>query len=142
MREENAILGGELAGHYYFRDFFYCDSGLLAAVYVLNVVSELKKDGIRLSDIIQEFTLFSHSGEINFTVEDKEKITNKIKEHYDNENYIKSYDFDGLRYDFDDWWFSLRTSNTEPYLRLVVEADTKDIMNKKIDEITNLINNE
>lgn len=139
MRDENALFGGELAGHYYFRDFFYCDSGMLAAIYVLNAVSDLLKDGIRFSDVIDEFTMFSHSGELNYTVEDKEGIMEKIKEHYMNENHMKFYDFDGIRFDFDEWWFSLRSSNTENYLRLIVEADTKDMMKKKIDEISSMI---
>ena len=142
MREENAILGGELAGHYYLRDFHYCDSGVLAAIYVLNALRSLKKENIRFSDIIDEFTLFSHSGEINFTVEDKDGVMKKIEDHYKKENYLKFYDFDGIRFDFDEWWFNLRCSNTEQFVRLVVEADNADIMKKKIEEISKMITDE
>lgn len=141
MREEDALLGGELSGHYFFRNFFYCDSGILTAIYVMNAVSDLKNENIRLSDIIQEFTIFSHSGELNFNVEKRDSVIEKIKKHYINENYMKFYDFDGIRFDFDEWWFSLRKSNTDECIRLVVEADTKDIMHKKVKELTNLIDN-
>jgi len=137
MRDENALLGGELSGRYYFRDFSYSNSGILAAVYIMNAVSDLKDDNIRLSDIIQEFTIFSHSGEINLQVDNPQISYEKVYDHFIKENYMKFYDFDGLRFEFDNWWFSLRRADTS--LKLVVEADTKDIMKKQIKEIRKII---
>ena len=139
IKEENAIFGGELAGHYYFKDFGNCDSAFYAAILVLNTLKEWKEDNIYLSDFIDEFANYKSSGELNFKVDNKEKIIETIKEKYKNENYYKYYDFDGIRYDFDDWWFNVRMSNTEPYLRLVLEARNEEILNDKIKEIKNLI---
>ena len=82
---------------------------------------------------------YAFSGEINFKVENKDEIIDKIKEKYDKEKFYKFYDFDGIRYDFDDWWFNVRKSNTEPYLRLVMEADNKELLSEKLKEITKII---
>lgn len=140
IKEINALYGGELAGHYYFAEFGNCDSAILTAIYVLNTVAEWKRDNIYLADFIDEFSSHVSSGEINFKVDDKEKIINKLKNKYEKENYIKYYDFDGIRYDFDDWWFNVRPSNTEPYLRLVMEANSKKILEEKLCEVKAIIN--
>ena len=142
IKEENALFGGELAGHYYFKKFSCCDSGILAAIYVLNTLAEFKKDNIYLADFIDEVSRYAFSGEINFKVADKEKIMEKLKEKYDKAGYTKFYDFDGIRYDFIDWWFNVRPSNTEPYLRLVMEADNKEILDEKLAEVTKIIESE
>lgn len=142
IKEEKALFGGELAGHYYFSEFSNCDSAFLAAIYILNTVSEFKKENIRLSDFIDEMSIYAFSGEINFKVADKEKIISTLNEKYSKENYYKFYDFDGIRYDFDDWWFNVRASNTEPYLRLVMEAQNKEILKEKLSEITKIIESE
>ena len=139
IKEENALFGGELAGHYYFKEFGCCDSAMLAAIYVLNILSAFKEDNIRFSDFIDEMSPYAFSGEINFKVENKDEIIDKIKDKYDNEKFYKFYDFDGIRYDFDDWWFNVRKSNTEPYLRLVMEADNKELLSEKLKEITKII---
>lgn len=141
LREIDAIYGGELAGHYYFKEFGYCDSAVLAAIYILNTVAEWKRDHIHLADFIDEFSSWTSSGELNFKIENKEEIMKKVKEKYEKENVIKFYDFDGIRFDFDDWWFNMRKSNTEPYLRLVVEANSKSLLDEKIEEISGLIQN-
>ncbi|MBR4892955.1 MAG: phosphomannomutase/phosphoglucomutase [Clostridia bacterium] len=132
LRETGALYGGELAGHYYFKEFSYCDSGILAAIYVLNTVAEWKRDNIRLSDFIDEFSSWCSSGEINFKTDKKEEIIKRAEEDFKKEHYIKFYDFDGIRFDFDDWWFNFRMSNTEPYLRLVLEAKNKELMEEKL----------
>ncbi len=133
LRELNAVLGGELAGHYYFRDFGFCDSAMLAAVQLLNQLAEWKEDNIYLSDVVDELSVYAFSGELNFHVEDKDGAIQRVREHFEKQgNYLHFYDFDGIRFDFDDWWFNIRKSNTEPYLRLVAEADTPELLAQKI----------
>jgi len=140
MRELNAIYGGELAGHYYFREFFNCDSGMLAAILVLNIISELKKRGETFSSLIDTIDVYSNSGEINFRIEDKESAMNRVRDYFTGiEKPIAFYDFDGYRIEFPQWWFSIRPSNTEPYLRLVTEAETPELLNEKLKIIRELI---
>lgn len=139
IKEIDALYGGELAGHYYFKEFGNCDSAFLAAVYILNTVAEWKRDNIRLSDFIDEFSSWHSSGEINFKINNKEEVVKIIKETFEKERYIKFYDFDGIRFDFDDWWFNVRLSNTEPYLRLVLEANNKELLGGKIELVKKII---
>ncbi|MBQ4110917.1 MAG: phosphomannomutase/phosphoglucomutase [Clostridia bacterium] len=139
IRETGALFGGELAGHYYFKDFGCCDSGVLAAIYVLNTLAEFKEDGYEIADIIKEFSVFASSGELNFKTDNKDEIIKKVTRHYKKKDYIKFYDFDGIRYEFDEWWFNMRKSNTEPYLRLVVEAKDKKMLEEKIEELKKFI---
>ncbi len=140
MRELSAIYGGELAGHYYFRDFFNCDSGMLAAILVLNIVSELKKKGDAFSGLIDSISSYSNSGEINFRIDEKEAAMNSIRDYFTSgETPTASYDFDGYRIEFPHWWFNIRPSNTEPYLRLVAEATTSELLNEKLEIIRELI---
>lgn len=139
IRETGALFGGELAGHYYFREFGCCDSGVLAAIYVLNTLAEFKEDGYEIADIIKEFSVFASSGELNFKTDNKDEIIKKVTRHYKKKDYIKFYDFDGIRYEFDEWWFNMRKSNTEPYLRLVVEAKDKKMLEEKIEELKKFI---
>lgn len=140
MRELNAIYGGELAGHYYFRDFFNCDSGMLAAILVLNILSELKKQGETFSRLIDSINVYSNSGEINFRIDDKETAMNSIRDYFIGiEKPTASYDFDGFRVEFPRWWFNIRPSNTEPYLRLVTEAETPELLEEKLEIIRELI---
>ncbi len=140
LREIDGVFGGELAGHYYFKDFYYSDSGILASILVLRTVARLKKQGIKLSDIIKKIKRYESSGEINFKIEQKQEAINAVVEHYKNlETPNKILDFDGYRLEYDKWWFNVRPSNTEPYLRLIVEAQTSDLLNEKIKEITEII---
>ena len=132
MRELGCIVGGELAGHYYFRDFFNCDSGVLAALIVLNVAAKLKADGKPFSACIDGLMRYANSGEINLHVERKEDaIAALVKTMTDCETPNAVYDFDGVRVEFENWWFNVRPSNTEPYLRLLIEAATERILTKK-----------
>lgn len=142
MRELDAVVGGELAGHYYFRDFYYCDSGLLTSFIVLDVLNKYKRDeGIKLSEVINQIDRYESSGEINFTVENKQQIINKVVNYFNEVEKPKEvYDFDGYRLEFDNWWFNVRPSNTEPYLRLVVEATDQKLLDNKVEVIKNLIN--
>lgn len=141
LREINAIYGGELAGHYYYRDFYNCDSGILTALIVLHVVKEMKGNGKTLSELINDIKAYYNSGEINFKIENKQGAMDKVKEHFQNiEAPTAFYDFDGYRMEFADWWFNIRPSNTEPYLRLVLEAKTQELLNEKVSKVTEIIN--
>lgn len=138
MRELDCICGGELAGHYYFKDFHYCDSGMLACLIVLNEVARLKKKEIPFSKFIDEIDRYCYSGEINFQIKDKVKAMKDLKEYIqEKEDPVEIHDFDGFRLEFRNWWFNVRPSNTEPYLRLVVEARHDDLMKEKVEEIKN-----
>lgn len=119
MREENAVYGGEMSAHHYFRDFSYCDSGMLAW---LAVVAELSSSGATLAELVeQRIAKFPCSGEINFTVVDSKVAQERVAEHFLPGNPLVEA-IDGLSMAFDDWRFNLRASNTEPLLRLNVET--------------------
>lgn len=140
LREIQGIFGGELAGHYYFRDFFNCDSGIFASLIALNVISRLKKEGKSLSELIDSIRKYPNSGEVNFRIEQKEEAMERLKEEFtQREHATASYDFDGYRLEFKDWWFNVRMSNTEPYLRLVVEANSEALLEAKLSELKNIL---
>ena len=140
MRELGAIYGGELAGHYYFRDFYCCDSGMLAAIHALNILSRAVAGGSSFSDLVSSIDIYANSGEINFRVEDKVSAMNALRDHFTSmETPEAIYDFDGYRLEFPLWWFNIRPSNTEPYLRLVAEAENEGILAKKLEEIRSII---
>ncbi|MEI8201898.1 MAG: phosphomannomutase/phosphoglucomutase [Bacteroidota bacterium] len=132
LSEINGIYGGELAGHYYFRNFFYSDSGILASLLVLNVVGRFKEKGISLAKLISNISSYANSGELNFKIKDKTNAMRKVCEFFmQEEKHTAFYDFDGYRVEFPKWWFNIRPSNTEPYLRFIAEATTKE----KLDDI-------
>lgn len=133
LRSIDGIWGGELAGHYYFRDFFYSDSGMLASLIVLRIVASLKKEGVSLADFIRKISRYRSSGEINFRIEDKQGAMDALKEMFTSEQAPTAVmDFDGYRVEFPDWWFNVRPSNTEPYLRFICEASSEDLLEEKI----------
>lgn len=135
MRENDAIFGGELSGHYYFKDFFSADSGIFAMLKVLSIISESRKN---IDELIKPFQKYFHSGEINFNVKNQKKVIEKIKGKY--KDAKKIFDFDGTTIEYDDWWFNLRPSNTENLLRLNLEAKTENLMKEKVKKISDLIN--
>ncbi len=140
LREIDGIFGGELAGHYYFRDFFYCDSGILAAMIVLNVVKQLKQEGNTLSSFIETINPYAYSGEINFKIENKQQAMETLKEEFSKQEEVTAFhDFDGYRVEFKTWWFNVRPSNTEPYLRLVVEAKDDKLLDNKLKAIKKIL---
>lgn len=140
LREIDGIYGGELAGHYYFKDFYYSDSGLLACLIILDVVSKMKKKGIYLSQLISKISTYANSGEINFKIEQKKEAMDEIKNFFMNEDkHTAFYDFDGYRVEFKDWWFNVRPSNTEPYLRFLAEARSKELLDSKLESLDNII---
>lgn len=140
LREIDGIWGGELAGHYYFKDFFYSDSGLLASILILRVLANLKKEGISFSQIIGKIARYQNSGEINFKLTDKQGAMDAVKAHFEEQEKPTAFmDFDGYRVEFSDWWFNIRPSNTEPYLRFICEATTKELLDKKVAEVKSLL---
>jgi phosphomannomutase len=140
MREINAVFGGELAGHYYFRDFYNCDSGILASLLVLDAAAQLKEQGRTFSGLIDTIITYAGSGEINFRIERKDEAMEALKVHFtEQEAPEKLLDIDGYRIEYRDWWFNVRPSNTEPYLRLVTEAKTPEMLQEKLEEIRGVL---
>jgi len=131
LREQNAICGGELAGHYYFREFFGCDSGVLAATRILGEIAKAKAAGKTFSEMMRPIvSRYANSGERNFRVEDKdaaiERVLAAAKRDLPPERSRSA--MDGLRLEYDEGWFNIRKSNTEPYLRLIAEAKTQSLL--------------
>ena len=140
LRELDGVYGGELAGHYYFRDFFYSDSGLLASILILNVVAQMKTAGITLSQLISRIEAYQNSGEINFRLEDKKGAMDVIRDHFMSQEQASAYmDFDGYRVEFPQWWFNIRPSNTEPYLRFICEATSQQLLEEKVAEVRTIL---
>ena len=135
MRRSNAIFGGEHSGHFYFRDNWYADSGLIALLITLELVSVEDKP---LSELIKPLDHRLRSGEINTRVSDAKAKLQELKEHYGSKAQFID-EMDGMTFDFGDWWFNVRSSNTEPLLRLNVEADTKHLMEEKRDDVVAFI---
>ncbi len=134
--KNKGIMGGELSSHYCFRDYFYMDSGLVAFLLMLQ---EISLDGRKVSEIVKELTLYAKSPTINFEVKDKDAVLSKIKEKYKDGNQ----DFlDGVTVEYEDWWFNVRASNTEPLLRLTIEANTQELLEEKKSELSEVIKNE
>lgn len=133
LRELNAPFGGELAGHFYFRDFFYADSAFYTMATVMRIIDE---SGKSLSELIDPFRRYMPSGEINFKTDKADALLEESQSRFPNGEVNT---IDGIRIDFEDWWFSLRKSNTEPLLRLVVEGTTKDVLNQKVEEVKSWI---
>ncbi len=135
LRERDAAFGGELSLHFYYQELYGAESGDLTLLYLLDLISQ---SGQSLSELVGPLRKYFQSGEINFTVQDKEKIIQRLKEKY--QPLAKSFlDIDGIRFDFDDWWFNVRPSNTEPLLRLNLEARTREMMEKKVEEVAGII---
>ena len=139
MREHNAVYGGEMSAHHYFRDFSYCDSGMIPWLLVVSVLSET---GQSLSSLVEEMiTKFPCSGEINFKVADTQVTIQKIFDHFANQNPSIDHT-DGVSLDFGAWRFNVRASNTEPLLRLNIESradKNPKKMQDYVDELTQLI---
>lgn len=140
LREIDGVYGGELAGHYYFRDFFYSDSGLLAAILILNVVAKMKAQGVTMSQLIGRIEKYQNSGEINFRLERKKEAMDAVRDYFMAQEQSTAYmDFDGYRVEFPQWWFNIRPSNTEPYLRFLCEATTKELLDEKVAKVREII---
>ena len=134
MRKYHAIFAGEHSGHYYHRDYFNSESGVLTALMVLSLISV---DGRRFSKLVDEVDLYPESGEINFTVQDIPSVVDAIKRQYQDAQSVD--ELDGLSVWYKTYWFNVRASKTEPLLRLNVEADTEEILKEKTGELVDLI---
>jgi phosphomannomutase len=133
MRKENIIFAGEFSGHYYHRDYYFCECPIFVLLKILEIISIQKKP---FSQIIKPFKKYFHSGEINFKTEKKEAILKLIEKRFRGGKISK---IDGLRIDFPDWWFLIRPSQTEPVLRLVIEAKTRKLFNQRKKELIHQI---
>jgi len=129
LRDSHGIFGGELSGHFYYQDNYYADSGLITLVHVLNIVSASDQS---ISQLIKPLRRYHSTGEVNFEVKDKQAKMDELAKRYKDGNidYL-----DGVTIRYKDWWFNCRPSNTEPFLRLNVEAKTKDLLDEKFAEI-------
>jgi phosphomannomutase len=134
MAESGAVFGGEHSGHFYFGDFWRADSGMLAALYAL---AELMATPKSLSNLLEPYNRYFSSGEINSKVKDASKSIKLVKDKYQDKYEVD--ELDGLTVTAENWWFNLRPSNTEPLLRLNVEADTQKQMAEIRDTVLNLI---
>ena len=133
MADTGAVFGGEHSGHYYFRDNYRADSGLIAALMVLEALS---CHPAGLADLVSDLDRYASSGELNTTVDDAAKVIERVAAAYPNAGQDR---LDGLTVDLGDWWFNLRPSNTEPLLRLNLEAPTPDEVQQRVAEIQALI---
>ncbi|MDQ3964979.1 MAG: phosphomannomutase/phosphoglucomutase [Actinomycetota bacterium] len=136
MRSNNAAFGGEHSGHFYFRDNYFADSGIIAMLIVAELVGRQQGP---LSELLDPIDPYIRSGEINFEVEDQAATLEKVEEHYAKREDAEIDYLDGLTVDFGDWWFNLRPSNTEPLLRLNIEAGDRATMERERDEILELV---
>lgn len=133
MRQEDAVFGGELSGHYYFKRNYYTDCGLIAAIEVLNLLSTTDES---LSEHLEPLRRYVQSGEINFEVDEKQDAMEALEEHFHDGT---SDWLDGVTVQYENWWFNVRPSNTEPVLRLNLEADDEGLMDEKLDEVESII---
>ncbi|MCX6816368.1 MAG: phosphomannomutase/phosphoglucomutase [Candidatus Beckwithbacteria bacterium] len=135
MRQYNGLFCGEHSGHYYFRDNFFADSAIIAALLVLELISQ---KNIPLSQLVKQYDQYPASGEINFMVTDKQAVLKQLELHY--QPLAKSIDWlDGVTFWFDSWWANIRASNTESLLRLNLEADNQTILSQKTAELVKFI---
>ncbi len=137
LRESGAIGGGELAGHYYFRDFHCCDSGILAAIRILGKIAESKRNGASFSQMVAPVKgRWANSGERNYRCENKDAAMERVKSAFSGE----VNNLDGYRIEMPEGWISVRKSNTEPYLRLIVEAESDALMRSWIEKAERAVN--
>lgn len=133
MRQEDILFAGEFNGHYYLRNHYFCETPFFV---IFKILEEISMTGKNLSELIKPLKKYFRSEEINFAIENKEKILERLEKKYKDGKILK---LDGLRIDFGNWWFSIRPSHTEPLLRLNLEAKTKKLMEEKKKELTSLI---
>ncbi|HEY9242210.1 MAG TPA: phosphomannomutase/phosphoglucomutase [Streptosporangiaceae bacterium] len=136
MAETGAVFGGEHSGHFYFRDFWFADSGMLAAMHTLAALGE---QDAPLSELLAGFARYAASGEINSEVADQAGMTALVRAEYTSHPGVSADELDGLTITGDGWWFNLRPSNTEPLLRLNVEAADEATMLRLRDEVLGMV---
>lgn len=133
LMQNNGIMGGELSAHYCFADYFYCDSGMIAFLTLLQIISTENKP---VSEIVKEMSIYTPPFQQNFKIENMPVVLEKVKEKYADgkQDYL-----DGVTVEYKDWWFNLRPSNTEPLLKLTIEANTQELLETKKKELQDLI---
>ncbi|MDP3894801.1 MAG: phosphomannomutase/phosphoglucomutase, partial [Nocardioides sp.] len=136
MAETDAVFGGEHSGHFYFRDFWRADSGMLAALHTLAALAETDQP---LSSLLADYERYVVSGEINSHVEDQTTVVDELDKSYAGRDGITTDRLDGLTVEHADWWFNVRPSNTEPLLRLNVEGADEATMTTIRDEVLAVI---
>ena len=137
MKEVDADLGGELAGHFDFKEMNYAESAVLAMLKTLGIVSS---SGKRLSELVAPFKKYFNSGEVNIPIDQNDDLKSEIMENLKNKHSDGKQNFlDGIMVEYPDWWFNVRFSNTEPIVRVVVEANTQELMERRVRETTSEI---
>ena len=145
LRKIGAVCGGELAGHYYFSEFHGCDSGVLAALRILGEVAKAKAEGKTFSAMMRPISgVYANSGEMNFKVEDKDAAIVRVLScaAASLPPSVSRSEIDGIRIEYAEGWVNIRKSNTEPYLRLIVECDTADRLENWTNILKGAINDE
>jgi len=133
MRDQGAVFAGELYGHYFFEENYFGEASTLAAIMLMNAIAET---GEKISELVKDVKRYFHSGEINSEVEDKDAVIMRLKEKYEDG---KISEMDGVKIEYSDWWLNVRPSNTEPVLRLNLEANTQELMKEKKEEVLKII---
>jgi phosphomannomutase len=133
LRDSHGIFGGELSGHFYYRDNFYADSGIITLVHIINILNRSEKP---VSELLAPLRRYCSSGELNFEVENKQAKMDELAKRY-SDGQIDH--LDGITIGYKDWWLNCRPSNTEPLLRLNLEAKTEDMLKEKLAEVTKLL---
>jgi len=133
MKKHNAVFGGEHSGHFYFRDNWFADSGLIALMVCLELLSRADRD---LTDLLKTIDSYVRSGEINSRVTSIDQKIEEVAAAFSDGDADR---LDGLTVQYHDWWFNLRPSNTEPLLRLNVEAANRELLNGKVEQIVKII---
>lgn len=133
MREVKALFAGELSGHYYFRDNYYTESSSMAVLFIANLISQSARP---LSELVAPLKRYFKSPEINSEVKDITAVFNRLRQTY---RGGKMFELDGLSVEFSDWWFNVRASNTEPFIRLNLEAKSKELLDKQQKELLEII---
>jgi phosphomannomutase len=135
MKKNDAVFGGELSGHFYFREHYFADSGMMAFAKVLDLLGREQKP---IDDLLAPLRRTSATGEINFKVADKDALMGRLIETFPDGRLDK---LDGITIEYDDWWFNVRASNTEPYLRLNLEANTPELLETKRAQLFTILGN-
>ena len=133
MKNKDGIMGGEVSAHFSFRDNYYADSGFIAFLLALQSMSE---DGFKLSEFIEENENWHRAAEVNLSIDNKEVALDKIREYY-KENILD--EIDGITVEFEDWWFNVRPSNTEPLLRVTIECQNESNIKGRSEEVLNIV---
>lgn len=139
MKKEKALFGAENSGHYYYQSNYFSDSALITSLIISEIYYNIKKNGKRFSDLIEEFDKYYKIKERDIKIKDAHKVIERVERIYKKGRYKKINKLDGLTVEFDDWWFNVRTSKTEPLLRVNLEANNIKLMRKKLKEVLTII---